>query len=96
MKTTYSYDYQFLPKGHDRPLDDGDVVGCKTDDNPLLMLPNVGDFVHINNQKPRTSFFGKVKSRLFMYVRISEDHVHCSVNIVVEETDDNWGALIKE
>ncbi|WP_072929457.1 hypothetical protein [Nissabacter archeti] len=96
MKTTYSYDYQYLPKGHKRPLDDGDVVGCKSDDNPLVVLPNVGDFVNIDNRLTRTSFYGRVKSKLFYYVRISDDHVHCSINIVVEETDDDWGALIKE
>lgn len=96
MKTTYSYDYQFMPKGHPRPLDDGDVVGCKSDDNPLMMLPNVGDYVNISNPPPRTSFSGKVKTRLFYYMRISEDHVHCAINIVIEESDDNWGALIKE
>ncbi|WP_455853918.1 hypothetical protein [Pantoea endophytica] len=96
MKTTYSYDFQYLPKGRERPIDDGDIVGCKSDDNPLMMLPNVGDFVHISNNGTRSQFSGVVKTRLFNYIRLSNDEVHCAVNIVVEESDVNWGALIKE
>jgi hypothetical protein len=41
------------------------------------------------------AFSGRVKSRLFTYSRVSED-VFCTVNIVVEETTDDWGMLIKE
>lgn len=96
MKTTYGYDFQYLPKGDVRPNDDGDVVACSSEDNPLLMLPNVGDYVSISNDDTRANFSGKVKSRLFNYVRINEDHVHCIINIVVEETDVDWGTLIKE
>lgn len=96
MKTTYGYDFQYLPKGDVRPNDDGDVIACSSEDNPLLMLPNVGDYVSIANDDTRANFSGKVKSRLFTYVRISEDHVHCIINIVVEETDVDWGTLIKE
>lgn len=98
MKTTYSYDFQYLPKGHQRPIDDGDIVSSHSDHNPLLMLPNVGDYVAIANRGGREEFDGKVKSRLFNYVRISDTHVHCSINIIVEEIDDEgvWGTLIKE
>ena len=97
MKTTYSYDLQYLPKGKIRPIDDGDIVGCSSEDNPLLILPNVGDFVNILINKGRGKFEGKVKTRLFSYSRISEEHVHCSINIVVEEVEDEvWGTLIKE
>ncbi|HFI5334006.1 TPA: hypothetical protein ACGQS5_001665 [Serratia liquefaciens] len=96
MKTTYGYDFQYLPKNSPRPIDDGDVVGCNSDDNPLLMLPNVGDYVYISNNKERAKFHGKVKTRLFNYIRISDEHVHCAINIVVEETDDVWDTLIKE
>ncbi|KEL48540.1 hypothetical protein AB22_3793 [Escherichia coli 6-175-07_S1_C1] len=61
------------------------------------MLPNVGDYVDITNNKDRESFGGKVKSRLFRYTRVSEDHVICNINIVVEEVEDSvWGTLVKE
>ena len=38
------------------------------------------------------SFHRHVKSRLFTY--LANDA--CAINIVVEETDDDWGALVKE
>lgn len=96
----YSIDYQYLAKGASRPSDDGEVVGIRTDDEsgPVL-LPNVGDYVHIDNSMDkgqRTAFSGKVRSKLFNYIRISNDEVMCGINIVVEETDDDWGKLIKE
>ncbi|HBJ2713315.1 TPA: hypothetical protein LBM36_003747 [Salmonella enterica subsp. enterica serovar Enteritidis] len=97
MKTTYSYDFQYLGKGDMRPLDDGDIVGCSSEDNTLLMLPNVGDYVDITNKEGRESFGGKVKTRLFRYTRVSEDHVICNINIVVEEVEDSvWATLVKE
>lgn len=97
MKTTYSYDFQYLPKGAQRPLDDGDIVGCSSEDNSLLMIPNVGDYVDITVNKDRETFGGRVKTRLFRFTRISEDHVICNINIVVEEVDDSvWGTLVKE
>ncbi|ANP06360.1 hypothetical protein LGD64_002000 [Escherichia coli] len=97
MKTIYNYDFQYLRKGDTRPLDDGEIVRCSSEDNPLLMLPNVGDYVDITNNEDRESFGGKVKSRLFRYTRVSEDHVICNINIVVEEVEDSvWGTLVKE
>ncbi|EPN4503203.1 hypothetical protein ACT1UA_004112 [Citrobacter freundii] len=98
MKTTYSYDFQYMRKGQVRPDDDGDIVGCDSEDNPLLMIPNVGDYVNIANKGERAQFDGRVKTRLFNYTRISEEHVHCSICIVVEEVDMDsiWGSLIKE
>ncbi|ENT6100129.1 TPA: hypothetical protein ACYVCL_005523 [Klebsiella pneumoniae] len=96
MITTYGYDYQYLPKGHVRPIDDGDIVSCSSKDNPLLVLPNVGDYVNISNDDSRSSFAGIVKTKYFNYVRISDEHVHCLINIVVEEADVDWGTLIKE
>jgi hypothetical protein len=44
----------------------------------------------------RSSFSGKVRSRLFNYIRTSPDDVFCHVNIIVEDTNDDWGKLIKE
>lgn len=96
MKTTYGYDYQYLPRGNLRPIDDGDIVSCSSEDNTLLILPNVGDYVNISNDESRSSFSGVVKTKLFNYVRINDDHVHCIINIVVEETDADWDSLIKE
>ncbi|CAM5195100.1 hypothetical protein [Alishewanella longhuensis] len=100
MKIKYGIDYQYLPKDSDRPLDDGEIVGIEaTSESGQVILPNVGDYVHIDNSADggqRSKFSGKVKSRLFNYVRINDDEVFCGVNIVVEETDDDWGKLIKE
>lgn len=95
----YGIDYQFLAKGADRPTDDGEIVGIEaTDETGTVILPNVGDYVHIDNSADggeRSSFSGKVRSRLFTYIRTAND-VFCNVNIVVEETNDDWGKLIKE
>lgn len=96
MKTTFSYDYQYLPKGAVRPVDDGDIVGCSSDENSLLILPNVGDYVNISNKSPRSSFSGVVKTKYFNYIRVDDEHVHCNINIVIEETDVDFGILIKE
>ncbi|EHT4047281.1 hypothetical protein ACNI4F_08540 [Enterobacter hormaechei] len=96
MKTTYGYDYQYLPKGSTRPIDDGDIVSCSSEENPLLLLPNVGDFVSISNDESRSSFSGIVKTKYFNYIRINDEHVHCIINIVVAESDVDWGSLIKE
>jgi hypothetical protein len=95
----YKIDYQFMPKGAKRPIDEGEIVGIEaTDKGGLVLLPNVGDYVAIHNggmEAERSSFNGKVKTRLFSYNRIGKEIV-CIVNIVVEETDDDWGTLIKE
>jgi len=96
----YNIDYQFLPKGAKRPVDDGEIVGIEaTDKSGVVVLPNVGDYVHIDNSidgDKRSSFSGKVLSRLFNYTRTGDSKVYCFVNIVVEEVDDDWGKLIKE
>ena len=95
----YGIDYQFLARGAARPADDGEIVGIEaTDATGTVILPDVGDYVHIDNSADggeRSSFSGKVRSRLFTYIRTPID-VYCNVNIVVEETDDDWGQLIKE
>ncbi len=73
----YSIDYQYLSKGSSRPSDDGEVVGIQADDSSgVVLLPNVGDYVHIDNSTDggqRAAFSGKVKSKLFNYIRVSED-----------------------
>jgi hypothetical protein len=101
MKMKYSVEYQQLPKGAKRPIDDGEIVGIKSSDEiGPLPLPNVGDFVHIDNSLDggqRSSFKGRVRSRMFRYIRGRDDEeMSCHVNIIVEETDDNWGMLSKQ
>jgi hypothetical protein len=94
----YSVEYQYLEKGAQRPTDDGEVVGIRANDEAgLVILPNVGDYVHIDNSSSaRASFNGKVKSRAFFYIGSSES-ISCHVNIVVEETEESeWAKLIKE
>lgn len=95
----YGIDYQYLPKGSHRPLDDGEIVGVEaTDQSGTALLPNVGDYVQIDNSADggkRSNFSGKVRSRLFRYTRTPSE-IFCHVNIVVEETDDDWGRLVKE
>lgn len=95
----YGIDYQYLPKGAVRPVDDGEIVGIEaTDESGVVVLPNVGDYVSIDNSADggeRSVFSGKVRSRLFRYIRTPDD-VFCQVNIVVEEDEDDWGQLIKE
>jgi hypothetical protein len=100
MKMEYSIGYQHLPKGASRPIGDGKIVAIKADDEfGPLPLPNVGDFVHINNSAAgasRSSFQGRVRSRLFRYIRLNDERIFCHVNIIVEDTDDDWGMLIQE
>ena len=98
MKVTYGVDYQYMRKGASRPADDGVIVDLSSTDNPLLLLPNVGDYVDIQGQgNTYGSFGGKVKSKLFRYIRTHGNEVFCSINIVVEEVDDDvWASLIKE
>lgn len=96
----YFIDYQYLPKGAARPQDEGEIIGIEaTDESGVVILPNVGDYVQIDNSADggkRSSFAGKVRSRLFSYIRASGIGKHCIVNIVVEEDDDDWGKLSHE
>lgn len=92
----YYIDYQYMPKESARPLDNGEAVAIETDG--AAVIPNVGDYIHIDNSSDpdgRVSFSGKVKSRLFRYIRVGNE-MTCGVNIVVAEDDDDWGLLIKE
>ena len=98
----YGVNYQYLPKGHIRPLDDGTLLDIPSEDETLTLLPNVGDFVSLDQSIPAAtmlgmvSFHGRVKSRVFRYVLANEKEQWCQINIVVEQTDDDWGALVKE
>lgn len=91
----YFINYQHVPQGAERPVDCGDVF----DENlmkasTLEVVPNVGDYVELHIQGGQT-FSGKVRSRLFRYIGIQEE-VNCIINIVVADTDDDWGLLVKE
>ena len=92
MIRRFSANFQMMPKGASRPLDDGQAVDLATDDQGFLLLPSVGDFVHVDQSlKDGAVFSGRVRSRLFSYLGDIG-----LVNIVLEETDDDWGELIKE
>jgi hypothetical protein len=68
----YYIDYQFLPKDAARPIDNGEVVGIEASDaSGMVVLPNVGDYVQVDNSAgtgQRSSFSGKVRSRLYRYL----------------------------
>ena len=88
-----------MAKGSSRPSDDGEVlpIEISSSGDPSI-LPNVGDFVLIDNSMhhgERSSFEGRVRSRLFSYIS-GKNETNCAVTIVVEETDDDWGKLVKE
>lgn len=95
----YGVNYQYLPKGADRPIDAGNALHPHpAQAGEPFVLPNVGDYVNMENSDVGGErFFGKVKSKLFLYTVLANGTQHCGINIVVEETDDNvWGQLIKE
>ena len=95
----YYIEYQPMSKGAARPRDEGDSVAIEaTDAGGLVVIPNVGDHVSISG---KYGFRGRVRSRLFRYIRPTDQSrdntTNCLVNIVVEETDDEvWGQLVKE
>lgn len=94
----YWIDFQYLRKGFERPIDQGSVVGIEVDgDHGYAAIPNVGDYVEVilSGRPDQEAFMGRVRSRLFRYF-VVQDQTNCSVNVVVEETDDDWGKLIKE
>ena len=95
----YAVDYQFRPRGQDRPNDGGQLVPIEiTGTTNIVLLPNIGDHVHIGAaQSGHSSVFGRVASRLFAYQELSDGSVVCHVNIVIDECDDGvFGKLIKE
>ena len=94
----YYVEFQPLPKGAKRPLDDGQSSAAHSFEGPegIALLPNIGDHVHLTKTQARrdfASFSGRVKSRLFVYV----GNESCAINIVVEEVpDSDFAALVKE
>jgi hypothetical protein len=95
----YFMNYQHMTKGAARPQDDGTTVEVEVDEKGFPLIPNVGDFVSLDNSSnDMASFKGKVRSRVFRYLggRDPKTDASCLINIVVEETDDDWGELSKE
>jgi hypothetical protein len=103
-KVVYSVQYQPFPRGASRPEDWGSCHGH--DITEVGLLPSVGDFVNlvpVNAPNGYLSFSGRVRSRLFSHFTRFDDanddapaEINIGVTIVVEETDDDWGMLIKE
>ncbi len=95
----YSVDYQYRPRGKNRPNDDGQLLPFKIDAaTNVVLLPNIGDHVHIGaTQSGQSAIEGRVASRFFMYQELTDGSVTCHVNIVIDEVDDSvFGQLIKE
>jgi hypothetical protein len=92
----YLIEYQYMPKGADRPIDEGRAVDISlTDEGGFVLLPIAGDFVSIENPEGKgANFAGRVRTRAFYYVRSSDDSLSCVVNVVVQETDDEWDEVI--
>lgn len=87
--------FQYLPKGAARPIDEGQLVHLEGDPVSVSALPQVGDFVELQTMSDTpVAFSGRVRSRLFRYLGTG-----VGINIVVEEVSDDevdWGKLIKE
>jgi len=96
----YGVNYQYFPKNnpHGRPLDNGSALwDHPATDAELVLLPNVGDYIQLDRSLIKgESFSGKVRSKLFRYIVAPDGKQWCQINIVVEESDDDFGALIKE
>ena len=94
----YSMNYHYMPKQAPLPRHDGTTVEVEADWNGFALIPNVGDFVHHDNSmNGMASLDGNDQSRGFFYIRGSTpENAVCMINIMIEETDDDWGKLSKE
>jgi hypothetical protein len=92
----YVIDYQYMPEGAARPIDDGEIVGIEaTDKGGLVILPNVGDFVRLDREGG-SQFRGRVVTRYFSHDYAGGDWI-CVVNIVVAEVPgQDWGNLLNQ
>lgn len=65
-----------------------------------MFIPAVGDFVEIagnpGNDETLTSFHGAVVSRFYRYQRLSATEVFCHINIVIEESQQDFSSLVSE
>ncbi|SHJ30932.1 hypothetical protein SAMN02745194_02270 [Roseomonas rosea] len=93
----YFANFQHMAARDARPRDEGDTMPVAFTEQQFGLLPSVGDYVSIQNAETGASFSGKVQSRLFSYIQPQgNSDAHCLINIVVADTDDDWGLLIKE
>ena len=88
----YRVQYQYRPKGNDRPLDYGQEFELTGGPEEFLLLPNIGDHVSTEEQD---ELDGVVENRLFSYVRLGGE-VLCIINIVLTDSDVPAGQLLKE
>ncbi|MCA1971238.1 MAG: hypothetical protein LDL44_00220 [Caenispirillum sp.] len=86
--------FQYRPKGASRPQDEPLIFNIPDDPLSPAWLPNVGDHVSFMRQvyEGQEQVNGVVESRLFSYLARG----HCAVNIVVTDSDVDWGKIIKE
>ncbi|WP_201253305.1 hypothetical protein [Pantoea sp. S62] len=100
MEITYSIDFQYKPRGSERPVASGNVIRSSGEETPVMFIPDVGDFVEIGGNPARdsnlSSFRGVVVSRFFRYDRQSDSEVFCHVNLIVEESFQNFGHLVQD
>lgn len=100
MKITYQIDFQFKKKESDMPVAAGNVITTSGDETPMMLIPAVGDFVQIGGNPEENEnvsiFQGVVLTRVFRYERQSGNDVYCHINIVVEESPQNFAFLIQE
>ncbi|WP_128598898.1 hypothetical protein [Pantoea rodasii] len=100
MEITYSIDFQYKRRGEETPIPEGSVISTSGEETPVMFIPSVGDFVEIGGNPDEdnrlSSFRGVVVSRYFRYDRQSEHEVFCHVNIIVEESFQNFGNLVRD
>ena len=100
MQITYSIDFQYKKRGNENPTSQGNVLNSSGEETPVMFIPSIGDYVEIGGNPEKdeslSSFKGVVVSRFFRYDRQSQDEVFCHVNLVVEETFQNFGTLVQE
>lgn len=91
----YYAQYQYRPTGRDRPLDEGMMFDITSENGELILLPNVGDYISISGEG---GLRGIVETRMFSYAVFKDNpkETACIINVVVGDTDTNWGRLIKE
>ncbi|KHJ66403.1 hypothetical protein QU24_19555 [Pantoea rodasii] len=100
MEITYQVDYQYKSRSAEKPVSSGNVIRSSGEETPVMFIPDVGDFVEIDgnpeNDDSLVSFRGEVISRFFRYRRISDTEVFCHINIVVEESFQDFDNLVNE
>jgi hypothetical protein len=100
LEITYSIDFQYKRRGEETPTPAESVIQTSGEETPVMFIPSVGDYVEIGGNPEEneelSSFRGVVISRFFRYDRQSEYEVFCHVNILVEESFQNFGHLVQD